>query len=733
MDYGAHEHQLQFSDFTLEELSEKKVFIHCEKGLHTAVGGCLTWCNAQICDSPGSAAYICTHASSISEWTAIERKILNRITKTEGKKNAPKFIRFDALTEATQKAYEKMTDAETDEDRLARAKRIFTKNVVLLSYVMHENKYGTPTPEGIFPSVESSEVADQFLQWAKDEFKFPIGLEGFDSAAGASPQFAFRNWIARYVANFVFYGIDIRESFSRDKWEDRGDYCSDKKVRFCLDSLYCPEGLVCLGSSRSGDILFPEKLMEKAKLWVPHDVKSFGGAGNKKSEYEKTGTDPEAKERTVAEWKKIFSFKSEKGKVTITKYKGTDPIVRIPEKIGKSPVATIGVSAFSDQVFLTEIIIPDTITKIEGCAFLNCTSLVKVNIPKKVRIVDAHAFSGCISLKEVVVPNSVKEISRGLFENCTSLTKVVLPKNVTTIRHRAFKNCSSLTEIILPDKVEELWDGAFGNCSALVKIGIPKSTRYLGSDVFFGCNSLKLNKYQNGCYIGNEDNPYQILIRPASKTISEIDIHEDCEVLVEYVFAGCSSLKRFTIPERIQVIPTGAFQGCQSLEKIDLPDTIKEIYSRYKSSPFDNCSSLKEVVLPKGLTWINYALFYGCTALKRIVVPEGVTLIDSESFFGCASLTEVVIPSSVTEIDFAAFQNCSSLTEIVIPDSVKVIGSRAFKGCSSLRKIVIPESVTCFKDNNIFIECNKNLTIYGKAGSAANRYAIRNNIRFEEI
>ena len=59
------------------------------------------------------------------------------------------------------------------------------------------------------------------------------------------------------------------------------------------------------------------------------------------------------------------------------------------------------------------------------------------------------------------------------------------------------------------------------------------------------------------------------------------------------------------------------------------------------------------------------------------------------------------------------------------------IESKAFVECTNLTKITIPDSVTSIEED-AFSGCN-NLTIYGNAGSYAQKYAAKNNIKFALI
>ena len=115
----------------------------------------------------------------------------------------------------------------------------------------------------------------------------------------------------------------------------------------------------------------------------------------------------------------------------------------------------------------------------------------------------------------------------------------------------------------------------------------------------------------------------------------------------------------------------------------------------------------------------------------------GVTNAGEIEITGCnIGVTSVEIPAEidrkpVTSIGNNAFRDCTSLTEVKIPDSVINIGDYAFSDCDSLTNITIPDSVTSIGDS-AFSDCN-NLTIYGNAGSYAQKYAAKNNIKFALI
>ena len=100
--------------------------------------------------------------------------------------------------------------------------------------------------------------------------------------------------------------------------------------------------------------------------------------------------------------------------------------------------------------------------------------------------------------------------------------------------------------------------------------------------------------------------------------------------------------------------------------------------------------------------------------IKTVVIPDTVKYIDDESFYGCTALESVMFGNGVEEIGDYAFENCTSLSKVYIPVSVKKIGAEAF-GYTFGSELTLNKnfSMTCAKD------------------SAAEKYAKENGITYD--
>ena len=91
------------------------------------------------------------------------------------------------------------------------------------------------------------------------------------------------------------------------------------------------------------------------------------------------------------------------GHVEITGYTGNATVLDIPAEIGGLPVTSIGSSAFSENISLVNINLPDSVTEIGEHAFQNCASLEKIHISESVKLIGDFAFGRCDSLQYIDV------------------------------------------------------------------------------------------------------------------------------------------------------------------------------------------------------------------------------------------------------------------------------------------------------------------------------------------
>lgn len=64
-------------------------------------------------------------------------------------------------------------------------------------------------------------------------------------------------------------------------------------------------------------------------------------------------------------------------------------------------------------------------------------------IPNTVTTIEKACFEGCSGLTSVVIPNSVTSIQGDAFKN-TGISEITFCENISTIGDSAFENCSGI-------------------------------------------------------------------------------------------------------------------------------------------------------------------------------------------------------------------------------------------------------------------------------------------------
>lgn len=345
----------------------------------------------------------------------------------------------------------------------------------------------------------------------------------------------------------------------------------------------------------------------------------------------------------------------------ILSFEGNWPDVIIPEEeliyddsgafLGYFMVSGIGNNAFygCGDNGITSITIPETVTFIGDCAFMECSA--SVTIPQSVASIGYWAFNGCSGLTgdlQFLASN----IGTGAFMHCGNLESVTFGHYgcSTTIGDNAFYDCGSLKSIDIGVNVTYIGNRAFNNCSKLNSITV--SSANPSFDSRDNCNAI---------------------INSATNTL----------------IVGCNNT---VIPNTVNSIGLYAFSG-SGLTNVNIPNSVTSI----DEAAFYNCTALTNASIGNSVTHIDEFSFSGCKELTTITVSTENTTFDSREYcngivntatntlvVGCKN---TVIPNTVTAIGNNAYTNCVSLISVDIPNSVTSIGNTAFYYCFALADI----------------------------------------------
>ena len=146
-------------------------------------------------------------------------------------------------------------------------------------------------------------------------------------------------------------------------------------------------------------------------------------------------------------------------------------------------------------------------------------------------------FINDTSVTNLLIPDSVSKVGDYTFLNWYFLTSITIPNSVTSIGDSAFKGCDHLTNIILGSGLQSIGGGAFEGCTQMVRIKSYATTaptivsttfKGLSDDVILNVPCGYGSVYENAAYWHRfdiqEDLMYDFSVRPQDPSRGSVQI-----------------------------------------------------------------------------------------------------------------------------------------------------------------------------------------------------------------
>lgn len=397
-------------------------------------------------------------------------------------------------------------------------------------------------------------------------------------------------------------------------------------------------------------------------------------------------------------------------------------------------------------------------TKMIGSRAIDTENITGITVPAGVTTIAANAFYSrrCLTIycEAVQKPSDWNDnwnrdwtnSEYPVVWNCTGNNEVATDGNVYTVQdgiRYALKDgiatvvvqAKDITNANIPEtvthkgktyRVTAIAEKAFSSCAELASATIPNSVTSVGEDAFYGCSQLPFHSYNDGHYLGNEENPYMVLVRNVETNSKSCVIHENTKVIADKAFNVNGALESITIPNSVIHIGAFAFNGCRSLKTVTFGNGVDTI----GNSAFAQCEKLENITIPNSVTYIGKHAFEFCTGLNSVTLGSGVSIIDEYAFYYCNRFEKVNYTGTIAEWFNISFSDSYSnpmesadylcinnepVTEIVIPETIVEIKSYAIIGHKSLTSVTIPATVTTIGEKAFYLcPC---ITFYCEANS----------------
>lgn len=348
-------------------------------------------------------------------------------------------------------------------------------------------------------------------------------------------------------------------------------------------------------------------------------------------------------------------------------------------------------------------VIPDGgLTSIGIYAFRDADWLTEIDIPAGVTSIGAAAFRGCKNLKKVDFPDSLVSVGDSAFAYCESLGEASLPDGVEIVENAAFSECG-LLDVHMPTGLKSVGEDAFRNTATRTVI-FPETLEFIGERALMGCTQLETLRF------------------PAGMTS-----------LPANLILGSENIKELVLPAALETYEPGALSFMSNLQNV----VLDENNPNFRMDGFfltdrngTLLAALSKGEIPKGTKVIGESAFLRYAQDEPLYIPEGVERVEDYAF-SQTDLPEIILPSSLKTIGDSAFSS-STIESMYIPATVERIGMYLLSGCAYLHQVDMGHEKDPGDWSEHYLDCDGRV-VWGVDARRTDIYRISGDFRYEVV
>ena len=300
--------------------------------------------------------------------------------------------------------------------------------------------------------------------------------------------------------------------------------------------------------------------------------------------------------------------------------------------------------------------------------------------PKRIEIQDGtktvgkHAFYLCDSVEEIVIPESVRRMQNFPFSGCSKLNLEIKSKQYRLIDEVVYTsdmkelagclNGNKRKVLKIPKGVRKIDRNSFYRCNGISKVVLPSTLESIGYNPFNGCGNIEFeSKSPNFLVIEgrlyNKD-ASKLICSPRSRSMGCVRLPDSVIELERSAFSGCDGMTSIAL-KNVGKIGKSCFSGCNSLKKVYVPDHCSYV----GEWAFSHCPCLKEVSIGPE-TYIDKNAFSetNCKAVRRdkrenyLIESDNIHFLKGAQAALSEKVSSIIIdPPYNSKIDYVGYQD----------------------------------------------------------------------------